>query len=129
MIVDIFKHDLISRRFIPPADIRQLQDFIRYRWELTNFTTGEKDRAQNFLTVSNIKLDDAFSDVFGKSTTAITMCLLKTMSEKITDVPGFRTKGIKATNVEVLVAVNGALWVEQAEKFHIIRSHMDGLDL
>ena len=65
-IADIFKHDLVSGSFIPPADIRQLRDLVRYRWKLTNFTTGEKNRAQNCLTVSNIKLDDVVSDVFGK---------------------------------------------------------------
>ena len=55
-IADIFKHDLVSGSFIPPADIRQLRNLVRYRWKLTNFTTGEKNRAQNCLTVSNIIL-------------------------------------------------------------------------
>ena len=52
-IADIFKHDLVAGSFIPPADIRQLRDLVRYRCKLTNFTTGEKNRAQNCLTVSN----------------------------------------------------------------------------
>ena len=30
-IADIFKHDLVSGSFIPPADIRQLRDLVRYR--------------------------------------------------------------------------------------------------
>ena len=38
-IADIFKHDLVSGSFIPPADIRQLRDLFRYRWKLTSFTT------------------------------------------------------------------------------------------
>ncbi len=58
-IADIFKHDLVAGSFIPPEDIRQLRDLVRYRWKLTNFTTGEKtgekNRAQNCLTVSNFK--------------------------------------------------------------------------
>lgn len=41
-IADIFKHDLVSGSFIPPADIRQLRDLFRYRCKLTNFTTDEK---------------------------------------------------------------------------------------
>lgn len=41
-IADIFKHDLVSGSFIPPADIRQLRDLVRYHWKRTNFTTGEK---------------------------------------------------------------------------------------
>ena len=128
-IADIFKHDLVSGSFIPPADIRQLRDLVRYRWKLTNFTTGEKNRAQNCLTVSNIKLDDVFSDVFGKAATAITTRLLEAPSEKLTDVSSFRTKGLKATDEQILAAVDGEMCVEQAEKLRIIRSHMDSLKL
>ena len=128
-IADIFKHDLVSGSFIPPADIRQLRDLVRYRWKLTNFTTGEKNRAQNCLTVSNIKLDDVFSDVFGKAANAITTRLLEAPSEKLTDVSKFRTKGLKATDEQILAAVDGEMCDEQAEKLRIIRSHMDGLEL
>ena len=128
-IADIFKHDLVSGSFIPPADIRQLRDLVRYRWKLTNFTTGEKNRAQNCLTVSNFKLDDVFSDVFGKAASAITTWILENPAEKITDVSGFRTRGMKATDEQVLAAVDGQMCEEQAEKLRIIRSHMDSLQL
>lgn len=127
-IADIFKHDLVSGSFIPPADIRQLRDLVRYRWKLTSFTSGEKNRAQNCLTVSNIKLDDVFSDVFGKAASAITSRLLEKPSEKMTDVSAFRTKGMKATDEQVLAAVDGEMCAEQAEKLRIIRSHMDNLE-
>ena len=128
-IADIFKHDLVAGSFIPPADIRQLRDLVRYRWKLTNFTTGEKNRAQNCLTVYNIKLDDVFSDVFDKAASAITTRILENPTEKITDVSGFRTKGMKATNEQVLAAVDGEMCAEQAEKLRIIRSHMNSLEL
>ena len=77
----------------------------------------------------NIKLDDVFSDVFGKAATAITTRLLDNPTEKITDVSGFRTKGMKASNEEVLAAVDGEICPEQAEKLRIIRSHMDSIEL
>ena len=128
-IADIFKHDLVSGSFIPPADIRQLRDLVRYRLKLTNFVVGEKNRAQNCLTVSNIKLDDVFSDVFGKASSNIISQLLENPSDKITDVAEFRTKGMKATNEELLAAVDGEFCPEQAEKLRIIRSHMDSLEL
>ena len=66
-ICDLFMCDMIKPSFIPSPEIRQLRDLIRYRSKLTNMLTGEKNRAQNCLTVSNLKLDDVFSDVFGKS--------------------------------------------------------------
>lgn len=89
-IADIFKHDLVSGSFIPPADIRQLRDLMRYRFKLTNFTTGEKNRAQNCLTVSNLKLDDVFSDVFGKASSSIIKRLLE--NNEPFDVKPFLTK-------------------------------------
>ena len=126
-IADIFKHDLVSGSFIPPADIRQLRDLMRYRWKLTNFTTGEKNRAQNCLTVSNIKLDDVFSDVFGKAASAITSRLLE--SNEPFDVAPFLNKKVKTPVEKIQAAVDGEMCVEQAEKLRIIRSHMDSLEL
>lgn len=128
-IADIFKHDLVSGSFIPPSDIRQLRDLVRYRWKLTNFKVGEKNRAQNCLTVSNIKLDDVFSDVFGKASSNLISHLLENPTKRITDVSSFRTKGMKATDEEVRAAIDGKFCTEQAEKLRIIRSHLDNLEL
>lgn len=126
-IADIFKHDLVSGSFIPPADIRQLRDLVRYHWKLTNFITGEKNRAQNCLTVSNIKLDDVFSDVFGKAASAITARLLE--SNESFDVTRYLTKNIKTTVEKIQAAVDGEMCAQQAEKLRIIRSHMENLEL
>ncbi len=89
-IADIFKHGLVCGSFIPPADIRQLRDLMRCRAKLTGFSTGEKNRVQNCLTVSNIKLDDVFSDVFGKTASAITQRLLEKTLDLILTVPGIQ---------------------------------------
>jgi len=124
-IADIFKHDLLNGSFIPPADIRQLRDLVRYHTKLTSYNTGEKNRAQNCLTVSNIKLDDVFSDVFGKAASAITQRLLE--NNEPFDVRPYLTKGIKASPEEIQAAVDGAMCATQAEKLRIIRSHMDSL--
>lgn len=128
-IADIFKHDLVSGSFIPPADIRQLRDLMRYRYKLTNFTTGEKNRVQNCLTVSNLKLDAVFSDVFGKASSNIVSYMLDNPKEKLTNVSSFRTKHMKATDEQILAAVDGEICDEQAEKLRIIRSHLDNLEL
>lgn len=126
-IADLFKHGLVSGSFIPTADIRQLRDLVRYRWKLTNFTTGEKNRAQNCLTVSNLKLDDVFTDVFGKTASAITDRILE--SSEPFDVTPFLSKRIKTPKEKVQAAVDGTMCPEQAEKLRIIRSHMENLQL
>jgi len=126
-IADIFKHDLINGSFIPPSDIRQLRDLVRYRVKLTSYSTGEKNRAQNCLTVSNIKLDDVFSDVFGKAASAITDRLLE--NNEPFDVRPYLTKHIKTSPEDIQAAVDGAMCANQAEKLRIIRSHMKNLEL
>jgi transposase len=126
-IADIFKHDMLNGSFIPPAEIRQLRDLVRYHAKLTSYMTGEKNRAQNCLTVSNIKLDDVFSVVFGKAASAITERLLE--SSEPFDIKPYLTKGIKASPEEIQSAVDGVMCADQAEKLRIIRSHMKNLEL
>lgn len=119
-IADIFKHGLVSGSFIPPADIRQLRDLMRYRSKLTGFSSGEKNRAQNCLTVSNIKLDDVFSDVFGKTASAITSRLLEANAPF--DVRLFLSKKLKASAEQIQAAVDGSICTHQAGKLRVIRS-------
>lgn len=59
-ICDLYMCGMVKPSFIPPADIRALRDLVRYRFKLTCMITSEKNRAQNCLTVSNLKLDDVF---------------------------------------------------------------------
>ena len=126
-IADIFKHNLVSGSFIPPADIRQLRDLTRYYRKLVGFNTGEKNRAQNCLTVSNIKLDDVFTDVFGKSATAIVKRLLEHPDETF-DVMPYIHGNCKTPILEIQAAIDGAICPEQAEKLKIIHLHMDNLE-
>jgi transposase len=125
-IADIFKHGLVSGSFIPPFKIRQLRDLMRYRVKLTNLSTGEKNRVQNCLTVCNIKLDDVFSDVFGKSASAITEQLMLHPDGDF-DVTPFINRRCKASPEEVQAAVDGLMCSEQMQKLTVIRSHMDAL--
>ena len=128
-IADVFKHDLVSGSFIPPAKIRELRDLTRYRVKLTNYMTGEKNRAQNCLTSSNIQLDHAFSDVFGKSATRILDHILENPDDKNFDVTPFVHGRCKTPIEEIQMAIDGTLSNEQTEKLKIIRSHMDSLEL
>ena len=40
-IADLFKHDLLEGSFMPPKDIRNLRDLMRYRFKLTCFSASE----------------------------------------------------------------------------------------
>jgi len=126
-IADLFKHGLVTPSFIPPFKVRQLRDLMRYRVKLTSVTTGEKNRAQNCLTVSNIKLDDVFSDVFGKSASAITDQILLNPDGNF-DVSLFIDGRCKASPDKVQAAVDGFMCSEQIEKLKIIRLHMNSVE-
>ena len=113
-ICDLFMCDMIKPSFIPPAAIRHLRDLMRYHRKLTNMLAGEKNRAQNCLTVSNLKLDDVFSGVFGKSSRSITNYILEHPNEKF-DVTPFVDSRYKTPISEIQAAVDGAISNEQAK--------------
>lgn len=126
-IADIFKHDLVSGSFIPPYEIRQLRDLMRYRFKLTNFSVGEKNRAQNCLTVSNVKLDDVFSDVFGKSSSAI-LDKLTVCPNGDFDVTPLVSRKCKTPVDKIQAAIDGSVCPEQLHKLGIIRSHLSAIN-
>ena len=125
-ICDLFMCGMIKPSFIPPPAIRHLRDLVRYRVKLTNTLTGEKNRAQNCLTVSNLKLDDVFSDVFGKSARSITEYILAHPGEKF-DVAPFVDKRCKTPLDVIQDAVDGAVSPEQAVKLRECLDHIDQL--
>ena len=123
-ISELFKCDLVRSSFIPPLDIRQLRDLCRYHTKLTYMNTSEKNRAQNCLTASNFKLDDVFSDVFGKSATRILDKLFEQGNSDF-DVAPLLDKRCNATVDEVTAALDGEFNVSQAEKLKLIRKHQE----
>ena len=123
-ICDLFMCDMVKPSFIPSADIRQLRDLVRYRFKYTNMLTGEKNRAQNCLTVSNLKLDDVFSDVFGKSARSITEYMLRHPGESF-DVTPFVDHRCKTPISEIQAAVDGAISESQAVKLRECLDHID----
>jgi len=126
-ICDLFMCDMIRPSFIPPPDIRHLRDLMRYRFKLTNILAGEKNRALNCLTVSNLKLDDVFSDVFGKSARSITTYILDHPGEPF-DVAPFVDGRCKHPIEEIQAAVDGSISQEQAVKLREILCHIDEIE-
>ena len=123
-ICDLFMCDMIKPSFIPPPDIRHLRDLLRFRMKLTYQITGMKNRALNCLTVSNLKLDDVFSDVFGKSSRSIIKQILEHPGETF-DITPFVHKRCKHPIEEIQAAVDGAICPEQAAKLKICLDFID----
>jgi transposase len=123
-ISELFKCDLVRSSFIPPSDIRQLRDLCRYYVKLTGVNIGEKNRVQNCLTMCNFKIDDVFSDVFGKSATRIIDALIESGGMDF-DVAPLIDGRCRTTADEVKAALDGELDSAQAEKLRLIRRHAE----
>lgn len=127
-IADLFKHDLVAGSFMPPADIRQLRNLMRYRFKLTCFKSSEKNRLQNCLTVSNIQLGNVVSDTFGKSAQAILDKLLENPADTSFDLEPLVYKSLKKKLPELRDAIDGFITPEQAGKLKIIKDHYENLE-
>ncbi len=58
---------MIRPSFVPPPPIRRLRDLTRYRRDLVEGATAEKQRVEKLLEDAQIKLSVVVSDVFGVS--------------------------------------------------------------
>jgi transposase len=125
-ISELFKCDLVRSSFIPPADIRQLRDLCRYYVKITYVSTAEKNRGLNCLTMCNFKLDDVFSDVYGKSASRVIDQLIEHGNSNFDFMP-LIDRRCKATYDEIKAALDGELSLAQAEKLKLIRNHLEQL--
>ena len=125
-IADIFKHGLVNPSFMPPFEIRQLRDLMRYRFKLLNCRTSEKNRFQNSLTMSNIMISNVITDTFGKTAQSILKKMLsKNDNLTLEEISPLLRKNLKATPQEILESVQGNLTKEQNSKMEICLDHYD----
>jgi len=113
---------------MPPADIRQLRDLMRYRFKLTCFQSSEKNRLQNCLTVSNIQLGNVVSDTFGKSAQAMPDKLLENPADTSFDLEPLVYKSLKKKLPQLRDAINGYITSEQVGKLKVIKAHYESLE-
>jgi transposase len=66
-IANLLRHGLIRKSFVPPKEIRELRDLVRYRRKLVESRTAERNRLLKLLETANIKLASVASNVFGVS--------------------------------------------------------------
>lgn len=127
-IADMFKHGLVEPSFMPPADIRQLRDLMRYRNKLINTRSGEKNRFQNSLTMSNVQIANVVTDVFGKTSQSILKLMLSTPNLTLDDITPLLRKNLKSSPEEILKSINGNFDESQSSKMNIVLKHYDSIN-
>lgn len=81
----MFRSEHVTPSFVPPEDIRKLREIIRYSIKLVSVRTSEKNRIQNCMTISRLRIDSVLSDPFGRTGTRILAYLLYTDPADVTD--------------------------------------------
>ncbi len=113
---------------MPPADIRRLRDLMRCRFKLTCFKSSEKNRLQNCLTVSNIRLGNVVPGTFGKSAQAILDKIGENPADTSFDLEPLVYKSLKKKLPELRDAIDGCITPEQAGKLKVIKAHYENLE-
>ena len=128
-IADLFKLGIVRSSFIPNKDIRILRELTRYLYKLTNMRSSEKNRFTNALTVGNCKLDMVFSDIFGKTSSAIINTILSQNEYEDKDILQKVHGHCKASCEDILNSISGISWEEsQKQRINIIQSHIEYLN-
>lgn len=127
-IADMFKHGLVESSFMPPADIRQLRDLMRYRNKLVNIRSGEKNRFQNSLTMSNVQIANVVTDVVGKTSQSILKLMLSNPNLTLDDITPLLRKNLKSSPEEILKSINGNFDESQSSKMNIVLKHYDSIN-
>jgi transposase len=124
-IADLHKHGLVKGSFIPPKNIRELRDLMRYRFKLTNVRSSEKNRFQNSLTVSNIMISNVVSDTFGKSASAIIKYVMNNPDKVDVDFTQFLHRSMLPKADEIKNSMQGSISKEQSAKMSVCLNHFD----
>lgn len=128
-IADLFKLGIVRHSFIPTKDIRVLRELTRYLYKLTNMRTSEKNRFTNALTVGNCKLDMVFTDIFGKSSSAIINTIISQNEFSNDDIIKNVDRRCKSSNEDIINAVTGISFVDaQKERMTVIQEHIEYLN-
>ena len=75
-LATLHAHGLLRSGFVPPADIRRLQDYVRLREDHVSMAASHVQHMQKALERMNVKLHDVISDLTGVSGMRVVRAIL-----------------------------------------------------
>lgn len=115
---------LLKGSFIPPVEIRELRDLIRYKKKKIQFIASEKNRMIKFLEDCNIKLSSVVSDTQGVSATKIINDIIDGKNDIIHLLTHVHGK-VKASKEEIAKALTGRVTPHHQFMLKMIRKTID----
>jgi transposase len=115
---------LLKASFIPPQDIRELRDMVRYKKKLVGQIASEKNRIIKVLEDCNIKLSSVLSSVDGSVGTRIIDAII--FGERDVDIlMGFYHGKIKASKEEFRKALTGRITPHHIRMLQFHKKHIE----
>ncbi|QNU05138.1 IS110 family RNA-guided transposase [Peribacillus butanolivorans] len=127
-LAKLLRCGLIESNFVPPEDIRDLQDLTRYRKKLIHHRTSEQNRIYKILQDANIKLTSVLSDIFDVSGRRILEAILngeKIETDGLRKMVDWRTK---ASITDIANAINGRIRRHHRDMLRYHWDHMSYLE-
>ena len=84
-MANLFRMGLVTPSIIPSEELQDIRDLSRFRKKLVEDRTREKNRFQNALETSGIRIGNVLDDVFGKTGMAIARYLIFTPEDQVKD--------------------------------------------
>ena len=115
---------LLKGSFIPPREIRELRDLVRYKKKIVNQIASEKNRVIKTLEDANIKLSSVFSDVSGASASKMIQDIIEGKEEVEGLMQHIHGK-VQAPRTEIRQALEGTLTDHHRFMLNLIKENIE----
>lgn len=115
---------LLKGSFIPPREVRELRDLVRYKKKIIGQISSEKNRVIKILEDCNIKLSSVFSDVSGASASK----MILDMIEGKDDIDGLMEHihgKVQAPRPEIRQALEGTITDHHRFMLKLVKESID----
>lgn len=127
-ITKLLLSGLLKGSFIPNKSISGLRELTRYRTRLSGMVASEKNRFLKTLEGTNIKLSRVLTDVFCTTGRKIIKHILEEQTYTASELLGYIHRGVKASQEDILQALEGKIDVAQRYLLKAIMSHIEDLE-
>lgn len=124
-IATLLRAGLLQGSFVPSQPIRRLRDLTRYRKNIVEEISSQKNRIEKHLQSCGFKLSTFLTDIFGVSGRAIIDHLAKSGSISPKEVDPLVKKRARAKLNDIKKAVNGKMDTLQREFLSMLLQHLD----
>lgn len=128
-ICKLLRAGLLKSSFIPSRDQRNLRDLTRYRRTLVQRRAAEFNRMIRIFEDANLKLSSVFSDIHGKTCTAVIDAIIagETDPKKLADL--CTNKRLKSSREDIELAVEGCFSEHHKLMIQMVRESIRHIEM